>query len=161
MDLKLEFYVGIHDIAEFLGLHWKTCARYLREGKIVAARRDSLGRWVLSNLDYYRSLKDVRPVSSPEMKTYAGVKWGLQNPSVIIVGVHHPRSPGQPGAGARILPGRGPAAGDGGGGQGAGRPATRSGNFSATPANRGSSTGCARNVCGRWRSRTRNWPGST
>ena len=61
MDLKLEFYVGIHDIAEFLGLHWKTCARYLREGKIVAARRDSLGRWVLSNLDYYRSLKDVRP----------------------------------------------------------------------------------------------------
>ena len=29
-------------------------------------------------------------LSSPEMKTYAGVKWGLQNPSVIIVGVHHP-----------------------------------------------------------------------
>ena len=51
MDLKLEFYVGIHDIAEFLGLHWKTCARYLREGKIAAARKDSLGRWVLSNLD--------------------------------------------------------------------------------------------------------------
>jgi len=60
MDLKLEFYVGIHDIAEFLGLHWKTCARYLREGKIAAARKDSLGRWVLSNLDYYRSLKDVQ-----------------------------------------------------------------------------------------------------
>lgn len=60
MDVKLEFYVGIHDIAEFLGLHWKTCSRYLREGKIAAARKDSLGRWVLSNLDYYRSLKDVR-----------------------------------------------------------------------------------------------------
>ena len=28
--------------------------------------------------------------SSPEMRTYAGIKWGLQNPSVIIVGVHHP-----------------------------------------------------------------------
>ena len=27
-------------------------------------------------------------VSSPEIQTYAGVKWGLQNPSVIIVGIH-------------------------------------------------------------------------
>jgi hypothetical protein len=58
MDLEIEF-VGIKEIAGFLGLHWKTFARCLREGKIVAARIYSLGRWVLSNLDYYRSLKDV------------------------------------------------------------------------------------------------------
>jgi len=43
MDLKLEFYVGIHDIAEFLGLHWKTCARYLREGKICRGQERQPG----------------------------------------------------------------------------------------------------------------------
>lgn len=53
-------FVGIKEIAGFLGLLWKTFARYLREEKIVAASTDCLGRWVLSSLDYYRSLKDVR-----------------------------------------------------------------------------------------------------
>ena len=59
MDLEIEF-VGIKEIAGFLGLLWNTFARYLREGKIVAARIYSQGRWVLSSPDYYRSLKDVR-----------------------------------------------------------------------------------------------------
>ena len=59
MDLKIEF-VGIKEIAGFLGLLWKTVARYLREGKIVAAKIYSQGRWVLSSPDYYRILKDVR-----------------------------------------------------------------------------------------------------
>ena len=62
MGEKMEFYVGIQRIADFLGLHWRTCARYLREGRIAAARKDSMGRWVLTNVDYYRSLKDVREV---------------------------------------------------------------------------------------------------
>ena len=59
MDLEIEF-VGIKEIAGFLGLHWKTFARYLRERRVVAAREDCLGRWVLSILDHYRSLKDIR-----------------------------------------------------------------------------------------------------
>ena len=59
MDLEIEF-VGIKEIAGFLGLHWNTFARYLRERRVAAARIDSLGRWVLSSPDYYRSLKDVR-----------------------------------------------------------------------------------------------------
>jgi hypothetical protein len=59
MDLEIEF-VGIKEIAGFLGLLWKTFARYLREVKIVAAKIYSQGRWVLSSPDYYRSLTDVR-----------------------------------------------------------------------------------------------------
>jgi hypothetical protein len=60
MDLKSEFYVGIKEIAGFLGLHWKTCSRYLRQGKIIGAKKDCLGRWVLLSQDYFRTLKDVR-----------------------------------------------------------------------------------------------------
>jgi hypothetical protein len=56
-DLKLEVYVGVKEIARFLKLHWRTCARHLRDGKIPA-KRDDMGRWVLFSLDYYRSLKD-------------------------------------------------------------------------------------------------------
>jgi hypothetical protein len=59
MDLKIEF-VGIKEIAGFLGLLWNTFARCLREGRVAAARETPLGRWVLSSPDYYRSLKDVR-----------------------------------------------------------------------------------------------------
>jgi excisionase family DNA binding protein len=58
-EVRLEFYRGIKEIANFLGLHPDTVAQKLREGKIPA-KKDGLGRWVLSNLDYYRSLKDVR-----------------------------------------------------------------------------------------------------
>jgi predicted site-specific integrase-resolvase len=57
-DLNPEFYVGIKEIAKFLKLHWRTCARHLRQGKIPA-KKDGLGRWVLVSLDYYRSLKDA------------------------------------------------------------------------------------------------------
>ena len=42
MDLEIEF-VGIKEIAGFLGLLWKTFARYLRERRVVAAREDCLG----------------------------------------------------------------------------------------------------------------------
>jgi hypothetical protein len=46
-DLKLEVYVGVKEIARFLRLHWRTCARHLRDGKIPA-KKDDMGRWVCS-----------------------------------------------------------------------------------------------------------------
>jgi hypothetical protein len=61
-EVRLEFYRGIKEIANFLGLHPDTVAQKLREGKIAAAKKDGLGRWVLTDLDYYRSLRDVREV---------------------------------------------------------------------------------------------------
>uniref|UniRef100_A0A7C3Z2I0 DUF3853 family protein n=1 Tax=Desulfobacca acetoxidans TaxID=60893 RepID=A0A7C3Z2I0_9BACT len=60
VELKLEFYCGIKEIARFLGMHQDTVSRKIRQGKIPA-KKDDLGRWVLSNLDYYQSLKDVEP----------------------------------------------------------------------------------------------------
>ena len=55
--IELKFYIGVKQIAEFLGLHLETVKRMLRDGRLSAARRDSMGRWVLTNLDYYRSLE--------------------------------------------------------------------------------------------------------
>ena len=48
MDLEIEF-VGIKEIAGFLGLLWTTFARYLRERRVVAAREDCLGALVAFN----------------------------------------------------------------------------------------------------------------
>jgi len=56
ISITVEFYHGIKEIAQFLGLHQNSVARLLREGK-VPAKRDSRGRWVLCNLDYYASLR--------------------------------------------------------------------------------------------------------
>jgi hypothetical protein len=56
--IHLEFFVGVKEIAGFLGLHEKTCSIYLNDGKITAAKKDTMGRWVLTNLDYYNSLKE-------------------------------------------------------------------------------------------------------
>jgi predicted site-specific integrase-resolvase len=57
MEIKLRFYRGVKEIAEFLGIHPKTAQRGCKEGKIPA-KKDPFGRWVLSNLDYYQSLRD-------------------------------------------------------------------------------------------------------
>lgn len=56
MMKDLEFFRGLKEIATFLGVHPKTCARYLRQGKIPA-KRDGLGKWVLCTWDYYRELR--------------------------------------------------------------------------------------------------------
>jgi len=64
-EREMKFYVGIGAIASFLGLHYRTCARYLREGKVTGAKRDCLGRWVLAAVDYYASLQAPDP---PEAK---------------------------------------------------------------------------------------------
>lgn len=53
----LEFHRGLKEIANFLGVHPKTCARYLRQGKIPA-KKDGCGKWVLCVQDYYRELRD-------------------------------------------------------------------------------------------------------
>jgi hypothetical protein len=60
-----DFYVGISEISAFLRLSYRTCARYLREGKVTGAKKDCLGRWVLAAVDYYASLQDP---DSPEAK---------------------------------------------------------------------------------------------
>ncbi len=57
LEIKLCFYRGIKEIARFVGVHPKTAQKGIREGKIPA-KKDNFGRWVLSNLDYYQSLKD-------------------------------------------------------------------------------------------------------
>jgi hypothetical protein len=57
--ISLEFYRGIKAIAEFLKMHPRTVQDHLRDGKLPA-KKDQVGRWVLTNLDYYRSLKDER-----------------------------------------------------------------------------------------------------
>jgi len=89
--MKLEFYRGIKEIAGFLGLHPDTVARRLRQG-LIPAKRDPLGRWVLSNLDYYQSLKRMSETQQPEqeVKVCAGVKWGLLEPTVILVAAYYP-----------------------------------------------------------------------
>lgn len=56
--LKLEFFRGIKGIAAFLNLHPQTTLRLLNAGKIPA-KKDQAGRWVLCNLDYYRSLRKI------------------------------------------------------------------------------------------------------
>lgn len=55
ITVKIEFYHGVGQIAAFLRLNEKTCYRKLRDGKIPA-KKDEMGRWVLSNIDYYQSL---------------------------------------------------------------------------------------------------------
>ena len=55
--IELKFYIGVKQIAEFLGLHPDTVQKMLHDGRLSAAKKDPMGRWVLTNLDYYRSLE--------------------------------------------------------------------------------------------------------
>lgn len=56
--IKLEFYHGIQEIADFLDTHYKVAQKKLSRGE-VPAKKDASGRWVLCNLDYYLSLRDA------------------------------------------------------------------------------------------------------
>lgn len=57
---EVKFYIGTKEIAGFIGLHPKTCQKKLRAG-LIPAKKDSLGRWVLTSQDYYESLREVTP----------------------------------------------------------------------------------------------------
>lgn len=54
--LKLEFFRGIKEISRFLGMHEQVVQKKLRSG-LIPAKKDSMGCWVLCNLDYYHSLQ--------------------------------------------------------------------------------------------------------
>jgi len=56
MAVKIEFHYGIKGIAAFLELHPETVKKLLRENRLPA-KKDETGRWVLSNVDYYKSLQ--------------------------------------------------------------------------------------------------------
>jgi predicted site-specific integrase-resolvase len=55
---RLEIYVGVKRIANFLRVHERTVYRHLRAGRLPV-KKDSLGRWVLLSLDYYKSLRSA------------------------------------------------------------------------------------------------------
>jgi hypothetical protein len=59
---EVRFFIGVKEISQFLGLHPKTTQKKLNAGKIPA-KKDGLGRWVLTDLDYYNSLKDGKTFS--------------------------------------------------------------------------------------------------
>ena len=54
--IELRFFHGAREIAPFLSLNISTVRRWLRLGKLPAWK-DPAGRWVLTNLDYYRTLQ--------------------------------------------------------------------------------------------------------
>lgn len=54
--VPIKFYRGVKAIANFLEMDPETARKLIREGKIPA-KRDKTGRWVLVNVDYYRSMK--------------------------------------------------------------------------------------------------------
>ena len=54
--LHMEFYRGIKAIAQFLGVHERTAQAFLYDGKIPG-KKDGTGTWVLTNLDYFTSLR--------------------------------------------------------------------------------------------------------
>ncbi|MEW6657184.1 MAG: hypothetical protein AB1424_00860 [Thermodesulfobacteriota bacterium] len=56
VTVPIVFYRGVKAIAKFLEMHPDSVRKLLREGSIPA-KRDETGRWVLTNIDYYRSLQ--------------------------------------------------------------------------------------------------------
>jgi excisionase family DNA binding protein len=56
ITVPIEFYRGVQEIADFLGIHERTARRLIQAGKIPA-KKDGAGVWVLTNLDYYLSLQ--------------------------------------------------------------------------------------------------------
>lgn len=44
------------DIFQVLGMHERTVRKLIKAGKLPV-KRDEAGVWVLSNIDYYRSLQ--------------------------------------------------------------------------------------------------------
>ena len=56
--VRVEFYRGVKEIAAFLGIHPRTAYLQIRRG-LIPAKKDRAGRWVLCNLDYWRSLRET------------------------------------------------------------------------------------------------------
>jgi predicted site-specific integrase-resolvase len=56
INLRLEYYCGVSEIAAFLKITERTAKRWLQTGK-VPGKKDGSGRWVLTNIDYYLSLQ--------------------------------------------------------------------------------------------------------
>jgi hypothetical protein len=56
IDVRLEFYRGVKEIAAFLKISERYCRTLLNSGKLPA-KKDAAGTWVLTNLDYYQSLQ--------------------------------------------------------------------------------------------------------
>ena len=82
---EIGYRVGIKSIANFLGVHPRTCQRLISDGKLPA-EKDGLGRWIMFTLDYYTTIGNDRNL---EIKAYAGVKWELLQPTVILVAEYH------------------------------------------------------------------------
>jgi predicted site-specific integrase-resolvase len=55
-EIEIKFYRGVKEIAEFLNQGIKTTYKHLSQGKLPA-KKDRTGRWVMTNKDYYESLK--------------------------------------------------------------------------------------------------------
>lgn len=53
--VQIEFWRGVPTIAQVLGMHERTVRKLIAAGKLPA-KQDESGRWVLTNIDYYRSL---------------------------------------------------------------------------------------------------------
>jgi len=56
VTVAIQFYCGTKAIAEFLNMTERTARRLLNSGKLPA-KKDPMGRWVLTNLDFYQSLQ--------------------------------------------------------------------------------------------------------
>jgi predicted site-specific integrase-resolvase len=53
--VELKFFIGTKAIAAFLEASLDTTRKWLRKG-VLPAKKDPMGRWVMTNLDYYQSL---------------------------------------------------------------------------------------------------------
>lgn len=54
--VQIEFWRGVQVIAQVLGMHERTVRKLIAAGKLPA-KKDESGAWVLTNVDYYRSLQ--------------------------------------------------------------------------------------------------------
>ena len=53
--VPIEFYRGINEIAQFLGVHERTARRRIAAGELPV-KQDASGTWILTNIDYYKNL---------------------------------------------------------------------------------------------------------
>lgn len=54
--VQIEFWRGVPVIAQVLGMHERTVRKLITAGKLPV-KKDESGAWVLTNVDYYRSLQ--------------------------------------------------------------------------------------------------------
>ena len=53
--VQIEFWRGIPAIAQMMGMHERTVRKLIAAGKLPV-KKDESGTWVMTNVDYYRSL---------------------------------------------------------------------------------------------------------